>query len=102
MDEWMVELEGVECPIQRETTLEELAERCQPDFQAPIVLAVVNNKLAELTRRITNGDKIHFVTTAETPGSEAYERSLLMLLNMKGGIPQDVVRSKCFRDVVAC
>ncbi len=81
MDEWMVELEGVECPIQRETTLEELAERCQPDFQAPIVLAVVNNKLAELTRRITNGDKIHFVTTAETPGSEAYERSLLMLLN---------------------
>ena len=66
-------------------TLLELATQMQQQYDAKIVLAYVDGRLAELSKIIDNDCEISFVTTKDTIGHQTYRRSavLLMLKAMK-------------------
>lgn len=64
----------------RGTLLLEIAAKCQPQYKDDIVLAVFNNKLRELSRKVDKDGMLEFLTAADTKGRKAYRRSMSMLL----------------------
>lgn len=58
----------------------EVAEEYKKHYEYDIALAIVNGKLCELTRVLTDSCTIKFVTTAETCGNQAYRRSVTLLM----------------------
>lgn len=64
----------------RGATLEEVLRPVWEDFGAPIVGAVVNGELRELTYRVNREVDVRPVTMAEADGMRIYRRSLVFLL----------------------
>lgn len=60
----------------------EFLETVKKDFEAPIVAAVVNNELHELTYPIEMESKVAPVTMDSADGARIYRRSLVFLLEM--------------------
>lgn len=80
------------------TLLRPLAREYQPRYRADIVLAIVNGKLQELHKTLQQDAEVEFVTTEDTAGHAAYERSALLMLNKA---VYDVIPSVQIRKVVA-
>ncbi len=76
-----VTIDGKLRQLPRETQLLALAEEYRSKYPADIVLALVDGKLQELRRTLKQDCTVNFVTTAQTAGMSAYERSALMLMN---------------------
>ena len=67
--------------ISREgTRLHELAEEYGHYYPAPVILAVMDGKLRELTKKVDRDGEIRFLTVADRDGRRAYRRSLILLL----------------------
>jgi uridine kinase len=64
----------------RGATVRELLEPLAPELVAPLVAAIVNGELQELTFPIVAEARIRPVTTAEADGARIYRRSLTFLL----------------------
>lgn len=64
----------------RGATLVQLLEPVLGEAKAPVVGAVVNGELHELTRTISSEAKVRPVTMAEADGARIYRRSLTFLL----------------------
>lgn len=62
------------------TTIYEIAEKFQKNYENDIILAVCNDKLCELSTVLTENSKIRFITTAEHIGNECYRRSVIFML----------------------
>lgn len=62
------------------TTYAEIAEAHQEMKEYPIVLVVMNGKLAELHKSLTNEGTLKFVTLREKLGHKAYKRSASLIL----------------------
>lgn len=60
----------------------EFLEAVKNDFDAPIVAAIVNNELHELTFPIEMESNVHPVTMDSADGARIYRRSLIFLLEM--------------------
>ena len=75
-----VKVEGEKKVYPKGTTLLDIAEEFQPKFRHDIVLAMVNNKLCELTKPAEDGSEIHFIATDTICGNETYRRSVVMLM----------------------
>ncbi len=60
--------------------LKDAAKDAQPHSQHEILLAVVDGKLQELYNQLKEGTKIEFLTAADKPGRQAYQRSAILLL----------------------
>ena len=73
-------INGKEETYEEGTTLHEIAKRHKNDFKDDIVLAKYNGNLAELSKTISDGAKIEFLTTADKDGRRAYRRSVVFLL----------------------
>ena len=73
-------INGKEETYEEGTTLHEIAKRHKDDFKDDIVLAKYNGNLAELSKTISDGAKIEFLTTADKDGRRAYRRSVVFLL----------------------
>jgi len=57
-----------------------LAEEYQGEYKDRIVLALLNNKLRELSKVIDSDGEISFVTMTDRDGKRAYRRSITLLL----------------------
>ncbi len=64
----------------RNTPIGEFLRRVEPELSAPVVGAVVNNELRELTYPIRMDAHVRPVTMAEADGARIYRRSLTFLL----------------------
>lgn len=65
--------------VEKGIKLSKLAKDCQQDFEAPIVLAVVDGKLKEINRKIKKDATIEFLDTTNKDGYRTYQRSLTFL-----------------------
>lgn len=75
-----VRIGGVEKQYPEGIVLLELAREYQKHYENDIILASVNGKLAELHKKITGDCEVRFVTTAEKPGMQAYQRSATLIM----------------------
>lgn len=62
------------------TAYQAIAEEYQPRFDDDIILLFVNNKLCELYKKVTGDCTIRFVTTADKPGFQTYQRSATLIM----------------------
>lgn len=62
------------------TLLKTVAEEFQPRFPYDILLAMVDGKLQELHKKVKDKTEVGFITLADRPGMQAYQRSAIMLL----------------------
>lgn len=75
-----VYIEGKEREYEPGTRLCEIVEPFQADHPYDIILASVDGKLSELHKKLKSGSHIRFVTTAERPGMQAYQRSATLIM----------------------
>jgi uridine kinase len=66
----------------RGATAEQFLEQIKADFAAPIVAAIINNEIHELTYPIKTESTCIPVTTASADGARIYRRSLIFLLEV--------------------
>ncbi len=75
-----VEINGQEYSYPERTTLQEIAKDFQKDYDAPIVLAIVDHKLWELFNTVDHDCTIEFETLKGHSGHKAYKRSVCLLM----------------------
>lgn len=75
-----VTMGGEVYPVEKGTTLWELAKEYGNEEAGQIVLAYVNGKLSELYKPVRFDCEISFVTTAQKVGSDTYKRSMTLLM----------------------
>ncbi len=73
-------IRGMEKEYEAGTLLLDIAKEYQGQYEHDIILASVNGKLAELHKKITSDCELRFVTTAEKPGMQAYQRSATLIM----------------------
>lgn len=78
--EYTVKYRDREYSYKEHTTYQRIAQDFRQDFDADIVLAVVDNKLQELFHTLESDCTIDFETTKSTAGHKAYKRSACLLL----------------------
>uniref|UniRef100_UPI004055E0B2 nucleoside kinase n=1 Tax=Agathobacter sp. TaxID=2021311 RepID=UPI004055E0B2 len=66
--------------VEAGTTFKALANRFQSNYEVPIVLAKMENKLWELDSTIEKEGVVTFITMSDRDGKRAYRRSVTMLL----------------------
>lgn len=69
-----------EFEMQAPMTLLDVAKECQSWYEAEIVLAYIDGKLAELTKQAPDDSIVEFVTTADKIGNQTYRRSAILLM----------------------
>lgn len=65
--------------VKKGTKLIKVASLFQHDFEAPIVLAIVDGKLKEVNRRIKKDCVVEFLDITDNDGYRTYQRSLTFL-----------------------
>ncbi len=75
-----VNIEGKEKKYEKGTLLETIAREYQADYKSDIVLAVVNGKLSELTKKLKEECTVKFIGTDTVCGIETYRRSVVLLM----------------------
>ena len=71
---------GIEKEYPEDTSFIEIAREFQKDYEHRIVLVLKNGKLTELFKKVTGNCTVQFITTASTPGNEAYKRSATLIM----------------------
>lgn len=77
---FQVEVAGERTQVSEGTTFLELAKKYQCQYEDDIVLALFNNRLRELNKRVKADGTVEFITTADKVGQKAYRRSVTLLL----------------------
>ncbi|MFV0342760.1 MAG: nucleoside kinase [Anaerocolumna sp.] len=81
MEEFVkVEIEGKVIECRKGISLLELSQEYQKNHTNDIILAFVNNKLRELTKKVEKDCKIQFVTTADDAGHKTYNRGMILVM----------------------
>lgn len=62
------------------TTLYELSQKYQKEYEFPIIVAKCNGVIQELYHEVTEGMQVEFCTTSDTDGSRVYTRGISMML----------------------
>ena len=62
------------------TTYLQIAQEYQPQYEDDIMLVSVNGKLRELHKTLDRECTLEFITTAEKPGMQAYQRSAKLIM----------------------
>ncbi len=73
-------IEGEERQVPEGTSLKELAEEYAKNYEDDILLALLNNRLVELRKKLTEGGELHFITAREEAGMNTYRRSATLLM----------------------
>lgn len=69
-----------EVTVPKETTLWQLAETYQKNYPETIVLAVVDQKLRELNKKVDKSCDLSFLTMTDRDGKRTYRRSVTLLM----------------------
>ncbi len=81
VDQILISLPGGEAlPVAGNRSLEEISTEVQPHYPAPIVAAVLENKLYELTTTVKTSLTVRFLDLTDKEGRRIYQRSLTFLL----------------------
>ncbi|MDF2802583.1 MAG: hypothetical protein K0S61_2486 [Anaerocolumna sp.] len=81
MEEFVkIEIEGEVTECRKGTSLLELSRIYQNNYKCDIILAFVNNKLRELTKKVLKDCKIRFVTTSDDAGHKTYNRGMILVM----------------------
>ena len=75
-----VKTDGKEVTYREGTRYLDAAREFQKDADSKIVLASVNGKLKELTKKIKDQDQITFLTVKDKNGFMTYRRSMILLM----------------------
>lgn len=75
-----VKIDGKEVTYREGTRYLDAAKEFQKDADSKIVLASVNGKLKELTKKIKDQDQIVFLTIKDKNGFMTYRRSMILLM----------------------
>ena len=75
-----VKIDGKEKTYREGARYLDAALECQKEKDSRIVLASVNGKLKELTKKIKDGDSITFLTMKDKNGFMTYRRSMILLM----------------------
>lgn len=62
------------------TTYQKIAEDFQKDYENDIVLVFINDKLQELSQKLSGDCTVRFVTTGDENGHKTYKRSMCLML----------------------
>ena len=62
------------------TSYLQIAQEYQPQYENDIMLVSVNGKLRELHKTVDGACTLEFITTAEKPGMQAYQRSAKLIM----------------------
>lgn len=79
-DQIRVVINGQERIYPEGTSYLAAAKEYQKDYPCDIVLAVVDGKIRELNKQMSDGEELVFLTVADKIGFEAYRRSTALLL----------------------
>lgn len=74
-----VEIDGIIKEYPKGMGLLEISREYTPRDGGDFILALVNNKLRELTKKVEKDCKIHFVTTGEDAGHKTYTRGMILV-----------------------
>ncbi|MCR5518003.1 MAG: nucleoside kinase [Lachnospiraceae bacterium] len=66
--------------MEQEILLSELANQHQSEYEYPIILAMVDGKLMELNKKVSDYINISFITTNDYIGLQTYKRSVTLLM----------------------
>lgn len=75
-----VVIKGLGMEYAEGTLLSEVAEEYRKDFENDIILAMVDGKLTELSKKISHDCTLEFVTTSDTTGMATYVRGTIFLM----------------------
>jgi uridine kinase len=77
-----ISIDGKSREYPKGTALYQIAGDYQPEMkeQGDIILAVVNNKLSELSRQIEKDCEVTFLTTADENGAKTYCRGVIFMM----------------------
>lgn len=73
-------IEGEKREYEIGTTFLSIAEEYQPQYENDIILFFLNGKLCELHKKVSGDCTISFVTTADKPGMQTYQRSATLIM----------------------
>lgn len=76
----VITLENSQISCEENTTLYDLSQEYQKNYEYPIIVAKVNGEIQELYHEVTEGSQVEFCTTQDSDGNRAYIRGLSMLL----------------------
>ncbi len=79
-DQMSVTINGVKKTYRDGTSYLAAAKEHQKEYPCDIVLAVVNGKLRELNKHMSDGETISFLTVADPVGFSVYRRSVVLLM----------------------
>ena len=91
-----IKVNGEDKQYSKGTVLEAIAKEAQKDFDAQILIAVKNDKIKELAKKVENdGDEIRFLTMRDKIGHATYVRSAtLLLVKAVADVVGDIKKSK--------
>ena len=77
-----VDVLGKQVSCEEGTTILQLAKEkeVKESYSADIILALRNGRLCELNQKVNQNDKITFITTRESSGTNTYRRGVTMML----------------------
>ncbi len=78
--DYKVTIDGKAYEYPEGTAYQTIAKDCQKDYPYDIVLVSVNNKLQELSKKLSSDCELDFLTTATFIGQQTYRRSMTLLL----------------------
>ena len=70
---------GKETEVERETTWEQVAQKVQDKFDAPIAAISINGKIRELFKRVNKNGEVGFFTLKDDVGHATYVRTAIMI-----------------------
>ncbi len=73
-------IDGEEREYEAGTRLYDIVDEFQPRYPYDIILASMNGRLAELHKKLKQDSRVHFITTAEKPGMQTYQRSATLIM----------------------
>ncbi len=80
MDSVIVTINDKEYSVKKGTTYKELAKNFSHEFKTPIILAISNNQLKILQKRITKNCTVKFIDMVDKDGFRTYQRSISFVL----------------------
>ena len=91
-----IKVNGEERKYQKGTSLEVVSKDFQKDYDAQILIAIKNDKIKELAKKVENdGDEIRFLTMRDKIGHATYVRSAtLLLVKAVADVVGDIEKSK--------
>lgn len=80
MEEIKIIINNKQYQFPKGTTLEEISKKVVEEYNAPILVGIIDNEMHELTKTVEKDSQISFLTYLDRLGNRIYQKSLVFLL----------------------